>query len=1399
MSTERELYEKFLDVLVRDGHMRDAEALSSFKFALSLHTAAPRIEAHFQYYNTSIASGMMAAQDAVCPVWVYLDGKQYCSPALDRAQQDITEDNGDVLPFDRVLAGASDLPSSILYADITHPLFGQFHETVSKTAREGKSSYRVRYRPSRMAPAKDLYLSGYGVELVLKRTDYIVIDDRDDEKSTLKAAEPGLIDILHEDEESDLKPLTTSELSTLGLNAASYILSSADPFDTLLKVSNNFPKYSARIASHNATTEFLAEHRANRALFLPQGLNVLWINGLQIESRQINAFSLHEHLGRERKLINQMRELGLSAKEAVSLLSHEVIAQSQVEDQPQRYDWRDEGEGGDVIMWLNNIEQNKRYAGWPSELNALLQRTYPGQLPQVRRDIHNLIFPVDLANPKDLTLIVETLQNFVKRQVPVRIGLVPTMATPFALRNAQAAYHIFDAYGLSALMQFLQSLTTLKTSSAAEASFSVAIADRELRQGHSALAYEDVLHDASFDERSNHIKAYLDRLAMKGPQPPFLVNGIAIPRGDNWLDIMSNRISLDLREIQRGVYEGQILDDTWLPLFFLFQAALRRNALVIPEDLKSIRVVDVGELTGIHAELFRNLPQLVGAEATLLSDRLHMVLVADLATKSGHELLSEAMIAAERHPEVQILILDSSDPTVVSTLVSKLHEISQDQSITLTRDHVQRLLTEHSHDDLVAEATEKMMKHRISAVELLQSLGFASGESGIWLNGRIVGPIDSSFTSEDFETLFSFETTRRIIPVTTAITGLGLEDRFKSPLELAKVTALISRAHKSDVPEGIYESSPLVRMDKFDLWESKYSAIRLSSTNDPTVQIIAVMDPASETVQHWIPILKTLSELNGVDVKVFLNPKEKILELPVKRFYRQVINSTPVFDESGALSTPKATFTKVPGDALLNLGMVVPPSWLVAPVECVYDLDNIKLSSLPKGQDIDAIYELQNILIEGHSRDLTKGPPPRGVQLLLGTEQSPHFTDTLIMANLGYFQFKANPGYWHISLQPGRSSKIFHIDSVGAKGYAPQSDDETSSVALLSFQGATLFPRLSRNPGMEDEDVLETKDSTLETFLSKGASLLGFASKSLVTTKSQTHAEINIFSVASGHLYERMLNIMMLSVMSHTKHTVKFWFIEQFLSPSFKSFLPHLAAHYHFSFELVTYKWPHWLRAQKEKQREIWGYKILFLDVLFPLSLQKVIFVDADQIVRTNMMELNNVDLQGAPYGFTPMCDSRVEMEGFRFWKQGYWKNFLQGRPYHISALFVVDLVRFRELAAGDRLRQQYHQLSADPGSLSNLDQDLPNHMQHVLPIHSLGQEWLWCETWCSDDALAKAKTIDLCNNPLTKEPKLDRARRQVPEWTAYDDEVEDLRRGLKAKLHTGGQVEQTASRKQEL
>jgi UDP-glucose:glycoprotein glucosyltransferase len=77
------------------------------------------------------------------------------------------------------------------------------------------------------------------------------------------------------------------------------------------------------------------------------------------------------------------------------------------------------------------------------------------------------------------------------------------------------------------------------------------------------------------------------------------------------------------------------------------------------------------------------------------------------------------------------------------------------------------------------------------------------------------------------------------------------------------------------------------------------------------------------------------------------------------------------------------------------------------------------------------------------------------------------------------------------------------------------------------------------------------------------------------------------------------------------------------------------------------------------------------------------------------------------------------------------------------------------------------------------LDQDLPNYAQTQIPIFSLPQNWLWCETWCSDETLKDAKTIDLCNNPLTKKPKLFIAQTMIKEWPGLDEEVRNITAGV--------------------
>ena len=69
----------------------------------------------------------------------------------------------------------------------------------------------------------------------------------------------------------------------------------------------------------------------------------------------------------------------------------------------------------------------------------------------------------------------------------------------------------------------------------------------------------------------------------------------------------------------------------------------------------------------------------------------------------------------------------------------------------------------------------------------------------------------------------------------------------------------------------------------------------------------------------------------------------------------------------------------------------------------------------------------------------------------------------------------------------------------------------------------------------------------------------------------------------------------------------------------------------------MQYQWPSWLHKQTNKQRIIWGYKILFLDVMFPLHLKKIIYIDADQVVNADVAELWDLPLSGrAAVGMTP-------------------------------------------------------------------------------------------------------------------------------------------------------------------
>lgn len=229
--------------------------------------------------------------------------------------------------------------------------------------------------------------------------------------------------------------------------------------------------------------------------------------------------------------------------------------------------------------------------------------------------------------------------------------------------------------------------------------------------------------------------------------------------------------------------------------------------------------------------------------------------------------------------------------------------------------------------------------------------------------------------------------------------------------------------------------------------------------------------------------------------------------------------------------------------------MDVPQSWLVRPRESLHDLDNILLASLSpqdRIKGVKAVFDLDYLVIEGHARDMFTNGPPRGLQLQLASHSGEPIADTLVVANLGYLQFRTKPGVFRLEIRPGRGREVFKMESVGNEGWhSPSVEEAGDEITLTSFEGLTLYPRLVRLPGMERVDVLAevaparpSSAGLLDSIVSRCASVLRVHSESSdstsrsitslfsgqptqeVATIENKQADINIFTVASGLLYE---------------------------------------------------------------------------------------------------------------------------------------------------------------------------------------------------------------------------------------------------------------------------------------
>ena len=179
--------------------------------------------------------------------------------------------------------------------------------------------------------------------------------------------------------------------------------------------------------------------------------------------------------------------------------------------------------------------------------------------------------------------------------------------------------------------------------------------------------------------------------------PPFLVNGVVLPRNEGWLQSMSSRVDMDLRVLQRQVYEDTIAEDTWLAGTFIESAVTHRNALIIPEDENSVEILDVANIVSKHDDIWQRMPRILADDSTRTELPALLVVVADIDTVDGAKLVAETVdfVKEEKsNADIELRVLHNPGPEPSFPLSVALHQHINTEGLETTCDKLKMIMTD---------------------------------------------------------------------------------------------------------------------------------------------------------------------------------------------------------------------------------------------------------------------------------------------------------------------------------------------------------------------------------------------------------------------------------------------------------------------------------------------------------------------------------------------------------------------------------------------------------------------------------------------------------------------------------------------------------------------------------
>uniref|UniRef100_A0A1X7THM3 UGGT thioredoxin-like domain-containing protein n=1 Tax=Amphimedon queenslandica TaxID=400682 RepID=A0A1X7THM3_AMPQE len=376
--------------------------------SLSLHTHSPAVQM-FQQVSSEVYESLGGACD---DVFININNRYVCNTEelnkeLENINNNINSNSSDIQSFDHCYPFVSSLPTAILYGEIGTSRFSSFIELLWPKMEAGELRLCVRHFV--LHKERDqLVLSGYGVQLAIKSTEYKAMDDTkvkegDGSKSVDEA------DLIHEvggfnftrlkerygalgsqlddfkkhllDQKKDLPQLKAWEVSDLGVQTVQSVLESEFPWNTLQEISHNLPVIAKTLSrlpvSRDVKTDIAYNQRVLQQVGVAPGDSVLLLNGLILQEDDMNVFSILDYLKRESRLLSGLEGLGIPSKYFVQMVSLAVHPQHST----FAVDMRNES-----VLFINNIEEDKRYSRWPSSVTEFLRPAFPGTLRQIRKN-----------------------------------------------------------------------------------------------------------------------------------------------------------------------------------------------------------------------------------------------------------------------------------------------------------------------------------------------------------------------------------------------------------------------------------------------------------------------------------------------------------------------------------------------------------------------------------------------------------------------------------------------------------------------------------------------------------------------------------------------------------------------------------------------------------------------------------------------------------------------------------------------------------------------------------------------------------------------------------------------------------------------------------------------------